>query len=160
MISPSTQPPTGVRDAVGVAGARVERPGPRIALTISTARADPGWQPPRFAELYCEREGIGVDAFFPELYRQTLPWPARWLARLPVLLRPSHYAADFDFLSDVAETRTFTDYELAVERYRAHPLNRGWLRRFGKLRISIGRMNRIAGPLIFAAALAERRGRG
>lgn len=157
MVSPSTQPPTEVRDAAAARGARVERPAPRIELTASGSRAGASRPAPRFAELYCDRKGIGVDAFFRELYREALPLHARWLARLPLFLRPSHYAADFDFLSDVAETRTFTDYELAIESYRSHPLNRGWLRRFGKLRISIGRMNRIVGPVLYAAALAERR---
>lgn len=97
----------------------------------------------RFADLYCAHVGIRPEHFVADVYRRTLYPHACWLCFVPALLRANAYTADYDFISEVGEIRSYADYELAVEGFRFHPLNAGWLRRFWRFRISVARMNRL-----------------
>ena len=94
--------------------------------------------------LYCESQRCTPAQFHHRvfwrcLYRHAIPFV--WLVRL---FRPGHFQADRVFISDAGQTRDIAEIRREVGEYITNPLNRGWLRRTAKIRVSAGRVIELA----------------
>lgn len=96
-----------------------------------------------FADLYCEQRCLTREQFVADVFRRTLYAHARLLAPILRVLRPQHFAADYEFINGVGLLRRFRDYALEAEEFAHHPDNRGILRVTLNLRISSRRMRRL-----------------
>lgn len=94
-----------------------------------------------FADLFCEHEHIGRERFMMELLRRTRYPHTRYIAALLEAAWPALFVADYEFVTEVGGLQRYADYQQAVEGFRWHRANRGWLRRILRVRISIARMN-------------------
>jgi hypothetical protein len=99
-----------------------------------------------FAEAYCAMHGTTPAAFADSVLRRALYPQARLL--YPLLARlPGYFAPDREFISGVAHVTRLRDLDQEAFAYANDPANRGFLRRFLRLRVSAGRM----GSLVRAA---------
>lgn len=62
---------------------------------------------------------------------------------LITLFNGDYLAADNDFIHDVAQNTSYNEFFNSSFEYIHHPANRGFLRRFLRIRISTERMRRI-----------------
>ena len=97
----------------------------------------------RFADRYCQRHGIAPERFMRSVLRRSVPWHVRPLLPLIGLFRPMHFTADYDFIEAVGWLREQRDYQFAVREFSEHPANRGFLRRWLRLRVSVGRVSEL-----------------
>ena len=93
-----------------------------------------------FAESYASRHGICREGFVLSVFQRTLHPHVRPLFSLINEIRPLFFSADYDFIVAVGQMRRFSDYETATLEFATHPANRGFLRRWLRLRVSVRRM--------------------
>ena len=58
-----------------------------------------------------------------------------------------HFTADYDFIEAVGWLREQRDYQATVREFTAHPANRGFLRRWLRLRVSVRRVSELVGEI-------------
>jgi hypothetical protein len=103
---------------------------------------------PLFITLYCRSRGIAPSAFARELLQQgAYPHARPWLGVL-ARLNPGHFDPDYEFIADVGQLRRRTDFGDAAGSYLSHPLNKGFLRRRLRLRISVRRMLQLVNEVL------------
>jgi hypothetical protein len=91
-----------------------------------------------------ERADAVVNQADRRFFLQAL-YPHARLLRLAVLFSDHrHFDADYDLVSSLATVRDRRDLDIELTRFRYHPLNRGWLRRTLRLRISTRRLRHLA----------------
>lgn len=100
-------------------------------------------RPVSFADHYCRRHGIYREGFMLAVLQQTLPPVFSPWFSLILFFRPEYFTADFGFIVAVGRGRRYADYDQAVREFSAHPANRGFLRRWLRLRVSTRRMRRL-----------------
>jgi hypothetical protein len=107
-----------------------------------------------FAELYCEQRGLAESEFVQSVWRETLYPHARILASLIQVMKPRHFAADFEFAHDVGLIRRYRDYATEAEAFAHHPENRGIWRTVFNIRVSARRMRRLVRATLHATVPA------
>lgn len=96
-----------------------------------------------FADHYCALHGIRPDQFNLHLLKQALYPHARLVRPLLEFACPNYFAADNDFVCEIALlTRYHEFYDSSIE-FVHHPENRGLMRRLFLIRVSTDRMRRI-----------------
>lgn len=116
-----------------LSAARLSRPHPTPIMHDKT-----------LAELYRARHGLNADECVESLLHASLYPHARLLARWLRLIRPRHFAADYEFVMSVGCLRRFRDFPVEADEFAQHPDNRGLLRRTLNLRVSTRRLRRLA----------------
>lgn len=101
-----------------------------------------------FAGLYCEKHGIHPSAFTQHVFRRTLYPHARLIAWFIQRVSDDYFMPDLDFVHDVGQITKYREFTAAGMEYGYHPLNRGFLRRVLKIRISTELMQRLVRELI------------
>ncbi|MFH1497481.1 MAG: hypothetical protein ABII82_06610 [Verrucomicrobiota bacterium] len=96
-----------------------------------------------FQARYCREHDLPPELYEKVVLRQSLYPHARWLAPLIRLLNPDHFAADLDFVRNVATLTRLRDYNVEVQEFVHHPANDGPLRRTFNLRVSTKRLRRL-----------------
>ncbi len=95
-----------------------------------------------FAEKFCAQRHLAPEKYEAAVLRLTLHAPARVLR--PVLaLVPDYFVADREFVRGVGRIRLLREFEGEAFDYAHDPLNRGWLRRGLRLRVSTRKMRRL-----------------
>lgn len=89
-----------------------------------------------FAELYCEKNGLKPEKYEAVVLNRSLYAHARLFAPLIRAIWPEHFAADIDFVRNVARLKRFREFAFESEEFAHHPANRGFLRLTVNLRIS------------------------
>lgn len=98
---------------------------------------------PCFADHYCALHSIRQDEFNLHLLKQALYPHARLVRPFLEFMRPNYFAADNDFVCDVALLTRYNElYDSCIE-FVHHPENRGLMRRMFRIRISTDRMRHI-----------------
>lgn len=93
-----------------------------------------------FAELYCARHGIAPDAYQQTVFRRALYPHARPFVWLLTLLERDYFAADLDLVRAAGLARKLGEYVNDSEEFVHHPANRGAMRRFFRLLVSVRRL--------------------
>jgi hypothetical protein len=89
-----------------------------------------------FSELFCERRGLPAERYAPEVLACCLYPHARKLAKALLSVWPDFFVADLDFVRAVGRLRRFRDFSSEAEEFAHHPANRGFWRRYGRVRVS------------------------
>lgn len=97
----------------------------------------------RFQQLYCDQHQLSPEQFSKHLRNRALYPHARILTPVLTLFNSDYLAADNDFVEDVAQLCRYNDFFGSSFQYIHHPVNRGFLRRRCRLRISTERMRQI-----------------
>jgi hypothetical protein len=77
------------------------------------------------------------------VFREALYPHARLLGPVLSLLRPRHFAADIEFVQNVAGVKRYREYFLEAQDFAAHPENTGFWRTKLHVRISSRRLRRL-----------------
>lgn len=93
-----------------------------------------------FSELYCEKNGVSPEEFARSVLARTLYRRARPVAGILRFFSPNYFVADFDLIHGVAHLRRTRDFSVEAARFNEHPANRGFLRRWLRLRVSTHRL--------------------
>jgi hypothetical protein len=96
---------------------------------------------PTFRERYCQSCGLALEQFDEHLLRRGLYLHARPLAGLLGLI-PDYFIADHEFIRSVGDLRTRRYFHAEAGEYHTHTANRGFLRRWLRLRVSAERVRR------------------
>lgn len=96
-----------------------------------------------FAELYCEQNGLKPEQYEAVVLSRSLYLHARVLAPLVRALWSDHFAADIDFVRNVARLRRFREFAFESEEFAHHPANRGFWRLTVNLRVSSRALRRL-----------------
>ncbi len=96
-----------------------------------------------FAELYCEQNGLKPEEYEAVVLNRSLYPHARLLAPFVRMLWADHFAADIDFVRNVARLRRFREFAFESEEFAHHPANRGFWRLTVNLRISSRTLRRL-----------------
>ncbi len=108
-----------------------------------------------FQELYCEQHSLTPEQYSRHLRSRALYPHARIFVPILTLFDSDYLAADNDFVDDVAQLKRYNDFFSASFQYIHHPVNRGFLRRRCRLRVSTERMRRIVRHTLKAQAIVS-----
>jgi hypothetical protein len=98
-----------------------------------------------FRDRFCSRFGVAPERFEKAVFRRTAYTLARCLRAIIPGTSPEFFAPDDDFIAGVARISRRSDFAEEAEEFAHHPANRGFLRRVLRIRVSIGRMQSLAG---------------
>lgn len=96
-----------------------------------------------FADHYCALHGLVPGQFASHLLKHALYPHARLVRPFLEFLRPNYFAADNDFVCDVAQITRYHEFFDSSIEFVHHPENRGLMRRLLRIRVSTDRMRRI-----------------
>jgi len=108
--------------------------------------------PFRFEERYCEQHNLTLEEYPRHLRNRAFYPHARFIAPILTLFNGDYLAADNDFIQDVGQLTRFNEFFSSSFEYIHHPANRGFLRRYCRIRISTERMRRIVRRTLKAQA--------
>jgi len=97
----------------------------------------------RFQQLYCDQHSLSPEKYFKHLRSRALYPHARFLAPIFTLFNADYFAADNDFVHDVARLTHYKEFIGSSLEYMHQPVNRVFLRKYRRIRISTERMRRI-----------------
>lgn len=106
----------------------------------------------RFQQLYCDQHSLSPEQFSRHLRSRALYPHARFIAPIFTLFNSDYLAADNDFVEDVSQLTRYNEFFSSSFQYIHHPVNRGFLRRYCRIRISTERMRRIVRHTLKAQA--------
>lgn len=94
---------------------------------------------PTFRERYCQSLGLAPQDFESHLFRRGLYLHARFFAGLLGLI-PDYFSADHEFIRSVGNIRSRRYFHAEAGEFHMDGANRGFLRRFLRLRVSAERV--------------------
>jgi hypothetical protein len=92
-----------------------------------------------FEERFCQLNKCDVFAFRQRVFQQCLPPWARVLASFVRIFSPTYFDADFRFVTGLGEASSIAEVRQEAREYLGSPINRRWLRRVGRIRMSATR---------------------
>jgi hypothetical protein len=95
-----------------------------------------------FEALFCERHACDTAAFRRRVFWRSLH--RRVLPLAPLLMLAGYFEQDRQFIAAAGRARSLSDLRDEIDAYHSHPDNRGFLRRFLRVRISTTRLRRLA----------------
>lgn len=96
---------------------------------------------PTFRERYCRSYGLANEEFEQHIFRRGL-YPHAALLRWLLGAIPEYFAADREFIRSVGDIRSRRFFHAEAGEYQMHLANRGFLRRWLRLRVSAERVRR------------------
>lgn len=97
-----------------------------------------------FQEAFCEHYRCPPERYRPVATRKALPWRVRLLRPLILLLHPSHFRLDLEFLDHVGHARNWPECNAALAAFNSNnKLRGGFYRNTLKLRASGRRVSRL-----------------
>lgn len=99
--------------------------------------------PSDFSQLYCAHFRVEPSHFRKAVLRQAFYPQARVLRPIIRFLKPDFFAADCDFIDSVGRIVSRREFTIEADEFTHHPDNRGFWRRALRLRVSVGRTQRL-----------------
>jgi hypothetical protein len=97
-----------------------------------------------FQEAFCEHYRCPPERYKRVATRKALPWRVRLLRPLIMLVHPSHFRLDFEFLEQVGQARSWPECNAALSAFSSNNrLRGGFYRNSLKLRASGRRVSRL-----------------
>jgi len=95
-----------------------------------------------FAEKFCARHNLVPEKYEEVAFKRAL-YPAARILRPLLMLKTDYLTADREFIRGVGRLTRLGSFQSNVDDYLYHPMNRGFLRRGLKLRVSVSRLSRL-----------------
>lgn len=105
-------------------------------------------RPKTLQELYCEARRCTPAEFKREVFWKCLHRRAVPIAPLILLLKSDYFAPDREFIADAGRATDMAQVRRDVKEFFHHPLNANWIRRSASIRVSAGRLIRLAAKLL------------
>ena len=98
---------------------------------------------PTFREAFCAKSGIKDEEFMREIFNRTTYPHVRFIKYPVEFFNAYHFAADYEYILSVGETRCSKHFMTEGFFFNIHPYNRGWMRRKLLLRVSTKKMQKL-----------------
>ena len=93
---------------------------------------------PTFQECFCKQNNLSPEEFFRVVFNRAIYPHARLVSWVLPVFIANYFQADLDLIHGVARLRRSHEFAVEVIRFNEHWDNCGFLRRYLRLRVSVG----------------------